>query len=252
MSVAPDQVQRRAAQRKVNTSVFVNYLLSNLGYYTLLPVLPLILGRISTGQAWFVGVALFTLAFSVRASVLFLSSVLHRTTVRAATAAGLLTAAVGFGVLAAAPGDVGILVCLAVAGFGISVNTLMARAYVAMILTEAGARNTAFSAVQIAVNIAAAVGPIAANLLFSTRSYLLCLLLVAVLYVIGAVLVAVILPGGLRPSDQDERRPLGLRGVKTIAVNPAVRRVALVAVAGWFLYGQLFSALTLHIGHLTT
>jgi len=64
--------------------------------------------------------------------------------------------------------------------------------------------------------------------------------------------VAVILPGGLRPSDQDERRPLGLRGVKTIAVNPAVRRVALVAVAGWFLYGQLFSALTLHIGHLTT
>lgn len=142
--------------------------------------------------------------------------------------------------------------CLAFAGFGISVNTFMARTNVAMSLSEPGARNTAFSAVRTGVNIAAAVGRIAANLLFSTRSNVLRLMLVAVLYIIRAVQVAVIRPSRLRPFDQDDRRSLGLHGVRIIAVNPAVRRASLVAITGWFLYRHLFSALTLHISQLTT
>lgn len=253
MDVEADQAVagRRAVQRKVNGSVFVNYLLSNLGYYTLLPVLPLILADMRTSEAWFVGTALFVLAFSVRASCLFVSRVLHRTTVRVAMSGGLAAAAVGFGVLALSPGMVGVLVFLAVAGSGISVNTLMARSYVALALPTAAARNTAFSAVQIGVNIAAGVGPIAANVLFSSRGYVLCLVLVAALYVVGAIVVAAVVPGGQRPADHDPRTPMGLGGVRVILTDPCVRRVALIAVAGWFLYGQLFSALTLHISGLT-
>lgn len=238
--------------RRVSAAVFVNYLLSNLGYYTLLPVLPLLLRRIAGEQAWFVGTALFTLAFSVRASCLFVGAVLHRTPVRAATSGGLLTAAAGFGLLAGLPGRAGILGCLALAGFGISVNTLMARAYVAMALPTPGARNTAFSAVQVAVNLAAAVGPIAANLLFSSGRYRASLLVVAGLYAIGAAVVAVVVPGRLRPADQGGAAPMGLGGVRTIATDRPVRRVAMVSVAGWFLYGQLFSALALHIGAITS
>lgn len=243
---------QRTVLRAVSRSVFVNYLLSNLGYYTLLPVLPLIVKHMQGGEAWYVGTALFVLAFSVRASCLFASRLLHRTTPRVSITGGLLLAAAGFAVLSVSPGPVGILVCLAVAGFGISVNTLMARAFVAMRLTTPGARNTAFSAIQVAVNLAAAAGPVAANLLFGSAGYALCLVAVVALYVVGAVATAVVIPTTQRPSDQDDRIPNGLLGgLRVIVTDPNVRQVAVVALTGWFLYGQLFSALALHISELT-
>lgn len=236
---------------RVGLSVFLNYLFSNLGYYTLLPILPLLLTRTPGATPWFVGAALFTLTFSIRASCLLISGFLHRSSIRVMTSAGLAVAAIGFGGLALSRIPAGDLICLAVAGTGISVNTLMARTYVAIALHGSGARNTAYSVIQVSVNIAAAVGPIAANLLFSNGLQKVCLLVVASLYAIAAGAVAIVLPAGVRPSDNDPRPAKTRRAIQAVVSSRQVRRVTIISIAGWFLYGQLFSALTLHIDAIT-
>jgi MFS transporter, DHA1 family, multidrug resistance protein len=237
--------------RRVGTSVFLNYLFSNLGYYTLLPILPLLLTRLPGATSWSIGTALFTLTFSLRAACLTMSGLMHRSSIRVAAPAGLVVAAAGFAGLALVHSPAGALVCLAVAGSGASVNTVMVRAYVAVALPATGARNTAFSVIQIGVNLAAAVGPIAANLLFSSGLQSICLLIVAALYAAGAAAVALIVPGGIRPSRADPRPATTRNALRAVAASPQVRYISVITVAGWFLYGQLFSAMTLHIDAVT-
>lgn len=242
---------RTGDEKRVSGSVFVNYLLSNLGYYTLLPILPLFLTHSRHAGPWLTGAALFTLGMSVRAACLPMSGLLHRLSVRVCACGGLMTAAAGFGLLAVSANGVVTVGCLALAGLGISVNTMVARAYVTLALATAGARSTAFAAIQIAVNLAAAIGPIAANVLFSSGQVTLCLGLVAAAYALAAVAVAVIVPAGPRPADHDPDAPRLRNALLAIIGEPAVRRTAGIAVTGWFLYGQLFSALTLHISEIT-
>ncbi len=237
---------------RVGVSVFLNYLFSNLGYYTLLPILPLLLTRLPGATSWFVGTALFALTFSVRASCLTMSRLMHRSSIRAATSSGLVVAAAGFGGLAWARSPAEALACLAVAGTGVSVNTVMARTYVAIALPATGSRNTAYSVIQIGVNVAAAIGPIVANLLFSRGLQDVCLIVVASLYTVAAIAVAIVVPAGIRPRDSDPRPATTRNAIRAIASSQQVRYVAAIAIAGWFLYGQLFSAMTLHIDAVTT
>lgn len=251
MRTSRGQRTAMTSTRRVSGSVFVNYLLSNLGYYTLLPILPLLLTLTRHAGPWLTGAALSTLGLSVRAACLMMSGLLHRLSVRVSASGGLAIAAAGFGLLATSSDDTITIGCLALAGLGISVNTLVARAYVTLALTTAGARNTAFAAIQVAVNLAAATGPIAANALFSSGHMTLCLALVAVMYSAAAAAVATVLPPRLRPADRDASAPRLRNGLRAIAAEQAVRRTAALAVTGWFLYGQLFSALTLHISEIT-
>ncbi len=236
---------------KVGASVFLDYLLSNLGYYTLLPVLPLLLAQARQSSPWLVGAALFTLAFAVRAACIPLSALLHQVDARLAMVAGLLVASAGFAVFAVVASPAAELACLAIAGTGISVNTLMARAYITIALQMTGSRNTAFSAIQVGVNVAAAVGPIAANVLYGSHRQVLCLMVVAVLYAVAAVVVGAVVPSGFRPSSTDSRRPSVRSALRVLLAAGKARRLVMVTVTGWFLYGQLFSALTLHIGAIT-
>lgn len=245
-------MRRDASSRTVSHAVFLDYLLSNLGYYALLPVLPLLLAQARHAAPWLVGSALFTLSFAARAACVPLGRLLHHADARLAMAAGLLVAAAGFCALAVTASPVAELACLAAAGTGISVNTLMARAYVTLSLPASNSRNTAFSAIQVGVNVAAAVGPVAASLLYGGGHQVRCLLAVAVLYALAAVAVAAVVPGGVRAVDADPRRPSARGALRALLTGTATRRLVLVTVAGWFLYGQLFSALTLHIGALTT
>ncbi|MBY8852541.1 hypothetical protein K7G98_31650, partial [Saccharothrix sp. MB29] len=100
--------------------VVLDYLLSHLGFFAVLPVLPVLLERFEpAGGAVFVGVALFAFNFAVRGASLFVSSLLHRADVRVAMAFGLLMAAAGFAVLPVAPGAAGIVAALLLAGTGI-------------------------------------------------------------------------------------------------------------------------------------
>lgn len=237
---------------RVTTPIVADYLLSHLGFFAVLPVLPVLIRRLGDDvDPWFVGLALFVFTFCVRGSSLFFAGVLHRTSVRIAMSGGLLLSAGSFGLLSMATLPAGVLVLLTLAGVGISTNGLMARVFIAMSLPGTAERNTVFSTIQVAVNVSAAMGPIAANLLVSREDGRTLLLAVATMYCLAALVVAATVPAGLVSGRNDIRPPLRLGLVKEMWQRPEVRQVSLVTVVGSFLYAQLFSALVLHISELT-
>jgi hypothetical protein len=120
-----------------------------------------------------------------------------------------------------------------------------------MTLAEPGARNVAFGAIQVAANISAALGPIAANLLVGGGHDTLLLVLIAAMYWLAAAFVAATIPAALRPSDRDVRKPLKLGLVAVVFTDPGIRRVSAVAAIGSFLYGQFFSALAIQVTAVT-
>ncbi|EFL09466.1 predicted protein [Streptomyces sp. AA4] len=250
--VSEAALEDRGVIRRVSAQIVTQHLLAQLGCYTILPVLPVLLGRLGGGlSAWFIGVALFAFNAAIRGASLFCGGMLHRSRVRDSMTAGLLVAAAGFVALPVAPGTAGVLVCLLVAGIGISVNGLMARVYVVMRLSTSGARNTVFSAIQTAANVAAALGPLIGNLLLGGQYLTPLLLLVAGLYAVAAVVAFATVPADLRPGDDAVRPPLRMGILKVVMTDPVVRRISLVVAAGLFLYGQFFSAVALKFTQLT-
>ncbi len=243
---------RSRLRRSVGVPVIFDYLLSHLGFFTVLPVLPLLIPRSHPDAGpWFIGAALFAFNFAVRGASLFCAGLLHHVAVRRAMVIGLLMAAAGFALLPVAPGRVGIAACLVLAGTGISTNGLMARVFIAMSLPGTADRNTMFSAVQVAVNVAAALGPIVANILVGRDFDTYLLLSVAGMYLLAAAAVGLLVPRHLRPDDRAVRPPLRLGLLRAVVADPAVRRVSLVTVAGGFLYAQFFTAIALHVSQVT-
>lgn len=247
-----DKANKRAAPRAVSIPVVFDYLLSHLGFFSVLPVLPLLLDGLHNDVGpLFIGASLFAFNFAVRGASLFCSRLLHRSPIRRAMATGLLMAAAGFVLLPWAPGAVTSVLCLLVAGTGISINGLMARVYVALSIDDPAGRNTVFSAVQVAVNVGAALGPVVANLLLGRQLDVLLMCGVAVMYVLAAVVVVLALPRELRPGDGDVRPPLRLGLLRDVVLDPHVRRVSAITAVGSFLYAQFFSAIVLHVAELT-
>jgi DHA1 family multidrug resistance protein-like MFS transporter len=122
----------------------------------------------------------------------------------------------------------------------------MARVYIAVALTEPSARNSAFAAIHVILNVSGALGPIIANLLVGYGWSKALLVGIALGYLVSAVVVALTVPADLHPGSGDERRVTA--GVfRTMLRDPAVRRLSVITAAGGFLYAQFFSALSLHI-----
>lgn len=238
--------------RRIGLPVVLDYLFSHLGFFTVLPILPLLIGRlVPNASPLLVGSALFAFNFTVRGASLFCARVLNRTPVRRAMAAGLVLAACGFASLPFAPGPWGVISCLMVVGTGISLNGLMARVYVAKMLSGAADRNTVFSAVQVAVNIAAAVGPVIGNLFMAKDLIALVLSGAGAMYLLAAAIVLRCVPAGILPGAGEMREPLRLGLLRAIWADPMVRRVSIVTAVGSFLYAQFFSAIALHVADLT-
>ncbi|MFF0623811.1 MFS transporter [Streptomyces sp. NPDC004296] len=98
--------------------------------------------------------------------------------------------------------------------------------------------------------MAAAVGPLAANLLVGDLPRVL-LPAIAGIYLLTATLMFVLVPRDLRPADSAARKPQGLRVVADMVRDPRVRTVSLLALVGSVMYGQFFSAFAIHTTHVT-
>ncbi|MCL6538680.1 MAG: MFS transporter [Acidothermus sp.] len=212
MTAAPPlDVVRVRSTRDVLVPVTADYLLSHLGFFTILPVLPLVVQRFSGELGpFFVGAVLFVFTFAIRGASLFCAPLIHRAAIDRSMAAGLCLAALGFLGLAIQPPAPGVIAFLVLAGTGISVNGLAARVFVAKMLAHSAQRNVVFSAVQVVVNVAAAVGPVLGNLLFGKGLLTFLLSGVALAYFAAAVTVAATIPSGLRPSTGEIRPPARL------------------------------------------
>ncbi|MFI1714588.1 MFS transporter [Streptomyces litmocidini] len=250
--MAADATTARSGSRgTIAAPVVVDFLLSGLGFYCLVPVLPTIIGILTRHpDPLLTGTALFAFTFAYKGGSLFFANTLQRLPVRATTAGGLVIAGAGFLLLHGMTHPVGILASLVLAGLGVSANNISARVLVALTQAESTARNTAFAHIQVAINVAAAVGPLAANLVLGDHPRVL-LPVIAGIFVLTAVLMFALVPRGLRPSDSATRRPLGLRVVADMVRDPRVRTVSLLTLVGSVMYGQFFSAFAIHVTHVT-
>lgn len=245
-TATPTHQQVEVGHRRLVVQVSTDYVFSHLGYFTVMPVLPILLAaQFADHGAQWVGIALFTLAAAVRGGSLVVSRAIHRTPVRRTVVLGLLLAAAGFGLSGRFESPAPVLAALAVAGLGISVNALAMRAYVAVATDDVARRNGVYSAIQIAVNISASVGPVLANLLLATHRSTV-LLVVSACYVVAAGSMALMIPAGVR-LDRGAQRPAPILRLFAALGSDAFRSIAVAVVGGSFLYAQFFSAFALFI-----
>lgn len=225
-------------------------LLSQMGFYATLPLLPMLLREHwSIKSSWLVGLALFTLSASMRGSSVLLSNWLQRLPLKAAVAGGLGTSAIAFFCLQLVTTPVWVVLGLAMAGFGISVSALTLRVFVAESLDSSDQRNTVFSGIQVVANVAAAGGPLVGAFLLSSSAPTL-LLTVGCAYT-GAALLAIALIPATRPNRIQGRPALSQHTLNDMVHDGQIRRAATTTVVGCFLYAQLFSAIAIYLASTT-
>jgi MFS family permease len=243
---------RTAAVRAVLPAVVVDYVLTHLGYFVVMPILPLLLAASFAGEpiTW-TGIALGAMSFAMRGGTLFVSGWMHRASVRAAVVAGLLLVALGFTITGITSNPWLVTAALTIAGLGFSVNGIATRGYVALRVDDSAGQNTVFGIIQVVVNLAAAIGPVIANLLLGQGAYQLALLGSAGLFLLTALIVPATIPAGSHLAEGSTRPPLKLGLLRDIVVDPALRRISLVVLVGGFLYGQFFSSLAVMVNRAT-
>lgn len=221
-------------------------LLSQLGFYALLPSLPSLLREgWGLGTAWLTGIAMFALSASMRGSAIFLSNTMRHLRLRTTAAGGMGLAAIGFASLTVWHQEFAVIGGLTVAGTGISVAGLAVRVFVAESLRENDRRNTVFAAIQVVANVAAALGPLIGAVALGISDRVL-VSSVAGAYAVAALIALAAVPAR-RPHPVSGRPPLSRRTLVDIATDPAIRRTSLTALVGCFLYAQLFSAISIHL-----
>lgn len=238
--------------RVVLPTVVLDYALSYSGYFVVMPVLPLVLASTlrSSGTYW-IGLCLGALSLAMRGGSLFVSGWMHRTCVRTLVASSMVMVATGFAITAVTGVPLLVLLALTLAGLGFSINGLTMRGYVALRVPDRAAQNSAFSIIQIVVNVAAAIGPVIANLMLDSTWFRIALLGSAVLFLLAALLVPLTIPAVLKLGEGAARPPLKLRLASDLVTDPKLRPIALIVLVGGFLYGQFFSSFAVMINGMT-
>ncbi|WP_285501050.1 MFS transporter [Actinokineospora sp. NBRC 105648] len=227
---------------RLRWSLAVDQGLGCLGLYSVLPVLGVLLA--SGSSAAFVGIGLFSYSASAGLSAMLLNRWLTRLTYLRGMAGSMVLSGVAFGLLPHVSSPIARCGLLVVAGLGVSVHFLMSRVLVAEELRSDIGRNRMYSMLQIAVNVAAAVGPFIGGFLILVDARLL-LATVAACYVLAGVALFFGVPADLRPAPAVSRWPISREVLRWAVVDPPTRRLVLIGATGAFVYGHFYSAIAL-------
>jgi DHA1 family multidrug resistance protein-like MFS transporter len=227
-------------------------LLSQVGFYAILPLLPVLLPDVwQMTSPWMVGGALFALSASMRGSSILLSNLLRRVPARTAVGGSLGLSAAAFLTMSCSRAPFAVFLLLVLAGAGISVSALSLRVYVTDSLARADLRSTVFSATQVAANVAAAIGPLIGTFLLDLSPTAL-LLGVSAAYCAAAGVALALVPATSAPAAAGVRPPLTRRMFVDIVRVPQIRAAVVTAATGCFLYAQLFSAIVIQLASVTS
>lgn len=228
--------------------IAVDYLVSYLGYFAVLPLLPKLLTGEFEASPSELGLILLAFTASVRASSIFLAGLLDRLRLERALLTGLLLSAVGFSSASLAFEPWQVLLCLSAAGVGISIHAVIARSLIAALATEREANLRAFSLINVAANVAAAAGPLLAGAMLSLSSHPPILLVAGGCYVFSAtvILATLRLPPARQPA-RPRSRTFPLRTYMRLFRDDEFRRLSAFNFVGWLMYAQLFSALPIYL-----
>ncbi|KJK35274.1 hypothetical protein UK23_42950 [Lentzea aerocolonigenes] len=227
---------------RLRWSLAVDQGLGCLGLYSVLPVLGVLL---ATGSSTaFVGIGLFAYSASAGLSALLLNRWLTRLTYLRGMAGSMVLSAVAFGSLPHVGSPLAKVALLVIAGLGVSVHYLMSRVLIAEELRSDIGRNRMYSMLQIAVNLAAALGPFIGGFLIVVDAKLL-LAVVAACYLLAGLAVFAGVPGGLRPAPAAAAWPISGEVLRWTVTDPATRRLVVIGATGAFVYGHFYSAIAL-------
>ncbi|REK84500.1 MFS transporter [Streptomyces inhibens] len=236
----------RLSETALRRTIGINYLCCQFGKFSLLPVLVVMLTHGGKGNASAAGFGMFAFLLCVGLSSLPISRWLPRLPYSVTMAAGMVCSAAGFGALAYTTHPVPTLLALCLAGFGNSVHGVLVRVLVAESLAAEPARNIVYAIMQIATNIAAALGPFIAGALYVSGDGRPLLGFVSVAYLAAAATLLLGLPGRLRPPSTI-RCTDGARARIRALRHPECVRAITFTVVGAFVYGQFYSAFALFV-----
>jgi MFS family permease len=223
-----------------------DYVTSNFGRFSLMPVLAMLLASQGNGASWATtGIGMFGFMLCAGMSSLLAIKWLPRIPYVVTLPASMVFSAVGFGLLPYTRNPVATMVPLFVAGFGISVHAVLSRVLIAEVIQSETGRNTVYSMQQIATNAAAALGPFIAGALYVSGDGRPLLGMVGVAYLLAGVSLLVGLPRGLRPPDTVRERTRGVAAGLQLLRDGETRRVTVVTAVGTFVYAQFYSAFAL-------
>lgn len=232
-------------ESRLRLTLAVDYLGSNMGRFSLMPVLAILLADQGGGAgAARTGVGMFGFMLCAGLSSLLAIRWLPRIPYIVSLPLSMVCSAAGFGLLPYA-GTLGSVGLLFLAGFGISVHAVLSRVLIAEHIHSETGRNNVYSMQQIATNIAASLGPFIAAGLYVSGNGRPLLALVAVAYLVAGVALAAGLPRGLRPSDVVRERGRGTMAALALFGDPQTRQVTAVTAVGTFVYAQFYSAFAL-------
>ncbi|MDX5565532.1 MFS transporter [Streptomyces sp. ID05-04B] len=244
---APSQDDRPSAAapavRRLLLALFLNFGITSIACYSLLPLLPVLMEGWHSGPLS-VGVVLF--AFSaLRFCGFIVVDRMDFSRVRPTLTLSLVAAASLMGTAALLRGErtlVVILMCgVAVA---MSVNSVTVRTCIGDYVESAEERVGAFSRLQVVTNLCSAGGPMLGALLYF-QSPGRWMLVTALIFALSAAACFLALPKGLKlaKSPKPGRRAWWRDAVR----NRSLRSVALASFICFTLYSQLFSAMPLYL-----
>ncbi|MFE3583958.1 MFS transporter [Streptomyces vinaceus] len=218
----------------------------NLGQYVVLPVLGVFLAA-QVGGTWIVGTGLFLYSASAGVSALLVNRWLPRFGIVAAMTGGTALSALGFGLMPYTRAGAVQVLLIVLAGFGGSVHFLLSRVLVAEAVPDDIGRHRVYSVLQIAVNLAAALGPFLAAALYPAADPRLLFGVVAGCYLLAGLCLQFGIPKDLRPTPTSSRWPVSRAVLRLVRDDAAIRRTVALCVLGAFVYGQLYSAFALFV-----
>lgn len=255
ISGAPDQpsVDRPRLPVRVLGLIGADQVLSQSSYFAVMPVFPLLLTmKLGSEQQHFVAWAISALTLMTRGGTFFVASLLHRLSVRACVRIALALIAVSYAVVAVTSNPWILILALAAAGLGFSVNGTGVRSFVVLATSDAASQNRGFAVIQIVANCAAALGPILGNLVLDRGLYDHFLLGVSAIFLVAAVSAPMAAPPELMLNEGSLRPPMGLGILRELVNDPKVRQITLAATSGSILMGQFFSSFSLVFSNVTT
>ncbi|MGW7531076.1 MFS transporter [Amycolatopsis sp. NPDC054798] len=221
-------------------------LLGNLGQYSVVPVLGVLIATQDPGAGpGAVGGALFGYFTAVGVASLAVNRWLPRFRYRTALWLSWLLATVGFSLLAVLHTFALLFAALLIAGVGISVHQVLARVFIAERISGHVDRNRAYSRMNIALNVGGALGPFIASLLYVAGDARPLMAAVAGCCLLASLVLLRWLPGDLRPSPTPTAWPVSWAGLTTVLRESLAWRTVVIATLATFLYAQFYSAFAL-------
>lgn len=245
---APRRLRANRPVQRAFLAVVPPSLVSQLGFYAVLPLLPELLAqRWGADGPLVTGLSLAVLSASMRGAGIFLSPWLQRTPMHWSALAGMLLAAAGFIGLAVVPSALIVPVALGVVGGGISATATVLRVTVSELLDRPDEANSVFASVQVAANVGAALGPLLGAILLSRGGGQGVFTTVGVAYGFAGIVAFWGAPARRPTASPTARSPLAAAVFRAAWRDVRVRETSFVSAIGCLMYAQLFSAISIHM-----